>query len=317
MSEEIKECVLCGLSNSHFYWRSLDDQYFVECKRCKEYIISREYVVFSDVRGELKKYGYLLSGLSREYFENNLGRPEFHFDKINEILKNHILPDPKDPIDRAKKLLARIRERTEYFGQFIELDTTKDYSLAYAKNEDEFRAILALLNKKKYTNATTNYREYPGGTAKIQLLEDGWEFTNSNISANTESNQGFVAAWFDSSTNEYIDTIVETIKKTGFKPVCIRDEKFPERIMDKSLSEIRKSRFLVIDTTGSRPSVFFEAGFAEALNLQIFYVHKGEVPKEFYVKHYQFYIYNNREQLGEILSSAIESRIKNPKSSRV
>lgn len=82
--------------------------------------------------------------------------------------------------------------------------------------------------------------------------------------------------------------------------------------MDKALAEIRESRFLVVDLTKNRPSVFFEAGFAHGLGIEIIFVYKeGEgTDLEFYAKHYQCYKYSSPDELRELVKNAISARIK-------
>jgi hypothetical protein len=186
-------------------------------------------------------------------------------------------------------------------------------SLAYAMNEKEFRAMLSLLSDKNYISLSLTSELAEHGQATLNILADGWEFVHASSTTDSYSYQGFIAAWFDLSTNEFIDAISSVIKETRFKPVCIRDEKFPERIMDKALGEIRKSRFIVVDLTGTRSSVFFEAGFAEALGLEVFYLHKGKIPSDSYIRHYQCYTYNSVDELKEVLRDALSARLNAPR----
>jgi hypothetical protein len=114
--------------------------------------------------------------------------------------------------------------------------------------------------------------------------------------------------------DESIKAIEEAIKETGYRPVCIKEKYYSETIMDKALGEIRKSRFVVIDLTGGRNSVFFEAGFVLGLDIEAIYVYKEEAegaknPAEFYIKHYQCYKYKDAEELKETIMNAIEARI--------
>jgi nucleoside 2-deoxyribosyltransferase len=82
--------------------------------------------------------------------------------------------------------------------------------------------------------------------------------------------------------------------------------------LEKALSEIRKSKFVIANLTGTRSSVFFEAGFAFGLNKDIIFVYdeKGGLPPEFYAKHYQCYAYKDEIELKDILKNAIAARIK-------
>jgi nucleoside 2-deoxyribosyltransferase len=109
---------------------------------------------------------------------------------------------------------------------------------------------------------------------------------------------------------ESINAIEGAIRESGYTPVCIKHDHFPDRIMDKALSEIRKSRFIIIDLTNARNSVFFEAGFAMGINIEAIYVCKTTLPEEFYVRHYQCYKYKDGVELKDILKDAIAARIK-------
>jgi nucleoside 2-deoxyribosyltransferase len=114
--------------------------------------------------------------------------------------------------------------------------------------------------------------------------------------------------------NDSIVAIEGAIREAGFKSMCIRGEHFSERIMDKALGEIRTSRFIVVDLTGARGSVFFEAGFAHGLGIEAIYVFKDDgtgnnTSLEFYVKHYQCYKYKSTEELRSILVDAIRARM--------
>jgi len=311
------DCPLCKYPNIKTQGDgALSTNYFVDCVRCGNYSISDQCLLAS--KGRLEEIGYILSGLTREINEEGItidNRPKFLTTNLDEYLKDFRIPNINSVEDKAKKLLQRIKDRTKFFGEKIELDSTKDYSLAYAKNEDEFRALFALLNKKKLTNIGTDYREYPGGTAKIVLEATGWELANNIKGRNKNSEQGFIALWIKEDRIEFKEAIEKGIEDAKFKHFCVWGKHFSDTIIDKALGEIRNSRFLVIDLTGSRSSVFFEAGFAHGLGIEIIYVYdKNSVEKgselDFYVKHYQCHSYENPEQLRTIVNNAVKARIK-------
>ncbi len=157
----------------------------------------------------------------------------------------------------------------------------------------------------------------------IQQLKSKREFTLDRLKLGivdkpiqkklNDAKQVFIATWFDESMNESIEAISNGIKKAGLIPECIKDEHFSERIMDKALSEIKKSRLVVIDLTGSRNSVFFEAGFAFGLGIEPIYVYKKDDKTgnslEFYVKHYKCYGYKNSKDLEGQIENIIKARI--------
>jgi hypothetical protein len=188
------------------------------------------------------------------------------------------------------------------------------YPLAYAKNAAEFESLLNFLKEKNLIKYNLSGISGQSFQITASLLADGWTRVNNSTASNKESSQGFIAIWFDEKMEESIAAIEAGIQASGFEPICIKDKYFPERIMDKALAEIRKSRFIVVDLTESRNSVFFEAGFAYGLGIEAIYVYKkdskGSSPLDFYVKHYQCYEYSDPADLKEIIKNAVSARIK-------
>ena len=316
---ETKNCPICGYTEAKQFSRSSRNLGgFFQCKRCGEYEASHDLFIFSDVKERVQKVSYILSGLARELFETGANPPSFSLENFEALAKQFPVPDVKSIEEKIKKLLQRVREKTQYFGEEIKLgDIENVVPLAYAKNSDELIALFTLMTEKKLAKIGILNNESDDGkrTVRITLSANGWDLTNTLEDKNKESDRGFVAVWFHDSMNENINAAEEAITESGFRAICIRDEHFSERIMDKALGEIRRSRFVIVDLTGNRGSVFFEAGFAHGLGIETIYVyceeHDGEVTNlEFYVKHYQCYKYKTPVDLKETLKAAIAARIK-------
>lgn len=307
-------CPICGFEETKQSLSSRRDMYFMRCGRCGEYEISWELLHgFNDLKKKLGEVGYILSGLSRELYEVDGSQPVFTIKNIEDNLKHFLIPDIKNIEEKIKKLLQRVRAKTEYFGQEVLLgDIETVVPLAYAKNPDELMALFTFMTEKRLAKISvlTNNRKR---MVKMTLWANAWDITNSLEDKNKESNKGFIATWFHDSMNESINAVEEAISESGFQPICIRDEHFSERIMDKALGEIRRSRFVIVDLTGNRGSVFFEAGFAHGLGIETIYVYCEEQEKsttlEFYVRHYKCYKYKTPAELKEILRAAIAARI--------
>ncbi|MES2315035.1 MAG: hypothetical protein V4524_03835 [Patescibacteria group bacterium] len=301
------KCFLCHKSGEDvgIYPISSRDLYRIICPRCGEYKISDECLRYTPESND----AYLLSGLVRELNEQRQ-IPEFLTTNIETLKNSYPVPKSNDIAEKANKLLQRLKAKIEYFGQSTEVNCKNDYPLAYAKNPKEFEALIKMLEQKNLAHWAPLSNTDGLYAYKITLTANGWELGNKLGKENSESEQGFIAAWFDESMNESITAMEEAITEAGYMPVCIKDSLFPEKIMDKALGEIRKSRFVVVDLTGTRSSVFFEAGFAFGLNIETIYVCKDELPPEFYVRHYQCYKYSTKKELKEILINAIAARIK-------
>ena len=311
-------CPICGFHKFKGHDRDNHDVYFISCERCGEFKITADSLREQDMSERISNVGYILSGLARELYETRGTTPIFTTKNFEEYAKNYPVPDINSIEEKIKKLLQRLRKKTEYFGQEIDLgDIETVVPLAYAKNSSELMALFALMTEKKLATigVTTNSQDDGLRRVKITLSANAWDITNTSRKENTESDRGFIATWFDDSMNASIDEIEKAITDCGFKAICLRHEHFSERIMDKALGEIRQSRFIVADLTGKKESVFFEAGFAHGLGIEIIYIyreHDGEAKSqlEFYMRHYQCYGYRNPSELKEILKNAISARIK-------
>lgn len=313
MTEEQKLCPVCKYVDFQTDIFSDGKERFIHisCKRCGEYYITHTCLVAENAKKKISDNMPALAGLIRELTEKGQEPIKILSHSIDELIEHYVIPDMNNVEAKAEKLLQRIKEKTPHFGADIRIQGGKDFPLAYAENEIEMYALLDLLEQKGLIE-----QDKDTGGSYVKISADGLILGNKLSSiANKESERAFVAIWFDPSMRETADAIKEAMETSGFTPICIWDEHFSEKIMDRALGEIRGSRFLVVDLTGNRPSVFFEAGFANGLDIETIYVYnKNEelAPSlEFYVRHYQCYSYENVEELKEQLVDAIKARIKN------
>lgn len=99
------------------------------------------------------------------------------------------------------------------------------------------------------------------------------------------SEQTFVAMWFDESVDEaYEEGIEPAIREAGYKPLRIDEKEHNNKIDDEIAREIRRSRFVVCDFTcglvehgGKRTAlprggVYYEAGFAQGLGIPVIWM---------------------------------------------
>jgi hypothetical protein len=101
----------------------------------------------------------------------------------------------------------------------------------------------------------------------------------------------FVAMWFNEEMDRVYSEVIEpAIKETGYESFRIDRHDHNNRIDDEILANIRTSKFLVADFTGSRGGVYFEAGFALGLGLPVVWLcKKDELDKvHFDTRQYNF-----------------------------
>ncbi len=129
--------------------------------------------------------------------------------------------------------------------------------------------------------------------------------------------QVFVAMWFDDSMNEPYDCgIAPAICDTGYRPRRIDRKRYVGPVVDEILAEIRKSRFVVADLTGSSEcgapgGVYYEAGFAHALDIPVIYTCRKDRKDtvHFDVDHLYRIEWETCEELRKKLKNHIEEAV--------
>ncbi|MBN1654253.1 MAG: hypothetical protein JXA30_10825 [Deltaproteobacteria bacterium] len=113
----------------------------------------------------------------------------------------------------------------------------------------------------------------------MSLSLKGWERFDT-LRSGSRGDRAFVAMWFDQSMNEaYKSGIEPALVSCGYQPPfrvddplhdkSRKDREYKNRIDDRILAEIRRARFVVADASGARPSVYYEAGFADGLGIPV------------------------------------------------
>ena len=115
----------------------------------------------------------------------------------------------------------------------------------------------------------------PAGVQRLEELE----------TKAVNSEQAFVAMWFDESVKEAYEKGIEpAIRDAGYKPLRIDKKEFNNKIDDQIIAEIRRSRFVVCDFTCElieydgkqrafpRGGVYYEAGFAQGLGIPVIWM---------------------------------------------
>ncbi len=116
---------------------------------------------------------------------------------------------------------------------------------------------------------------------KVFLTSKAFERLDALEAANPESQQGFIAMWFDEGMADAATAIAAAIEDAGYAPMIINNKEHNGDITDAIIAEIRRSRFVVADFTCGvaeangrkegvpRGGVYFEAGFAMGLGIEV------------------------------------------------
>jgi hypothetical protein len=146
--------------------------------------------------------------------------------------------------------------------------------------------------------------------SNLQISPKGWSQIDSLRHGNPQSRIAFIAMWFDESTNDAWAAIEKGIRAAGYEPLRIDQKQHNNKIDDEIVAAIRRSKFVVSDFTKQRGGVYFEAGFAKGLGLEVIWLcRKDEIGEVHFDTRQYSHIVWEADKLDE-LSKSLKNRIE-------
>ena len=212
--------------------------------------------------------------------------------------------------EKAERLMLHLAKNNSKPGGYIQISdrSAELLGICWCQDQEEFLFILLkyLVTERGFlTRGTDNY-----GKSGYQITTKGWSYLDDLGSKSKDSRQGFIAMWIDDSVNEAWKAIDQGIRAAGYNALRIDQKQYNNEITDEIIAEIRKSRFLVADLTDHRNGVYFEAGFAKGLGLEVVWLcRRDELEKaHFDTRQYNFIVWE-ADKLTD-LSKALQNRIE-------
>lgn len=207
-------------------------------------------------------------------------------------------------------LLQYLAKEAEYQPSKVTvIEPLWDFPIAFCKDRSELDFYISHL-------ADSGLVEDVQRTARscgLKITFKGWEKIEQMARPNLESKQAFVAMWFsDEVNNVFTEEMIALLEKdTGFSMFRVNMKQFNEKICDRIIAEIRKSRFLVADVTGQRQGVYFEAGYAKGLGLPVIWTCREDEKEKchFDTRQYNHIFWKTPEELREKLRDRILATI--------
>jgi hypothetical protein len=237
---------------------------------------------------------------------------------LEEENVEHILMNsnyPKTTKERLDNLLVHIYKMQDFDGYQIGFDITARRFLSYEtffKTTDEMLFYLRTLKELDFIElkelVTTNY-------IYVYLTYKGLEYLTKISNEGQSSNNCFIAMSFSSEHYDiYSNGIYPALDATGFNPIRVDAVHIDSErtINDEIIASLKRSKFCIADFTGNKSGVYFESGYALGRGQKVIYTcHKDEIEKlHFDLKHNQFILYDNTEELRIALINKIEAWIK-------
>ncbi|MFI5399300.1 MAG: hypothetical protein ACHQ9S_27540 [Candidatus Binatia bacterium] len=299
MADEPTACRIClqtgGVSsNTQFD----NDIRTVSCARCGRYRITLSAYEDVDNNKQFREASYLISGVTRNAAER--GAPLLiRTDNLHQLLASALRPSTVG--EAADRLLEWIASKSSKFGESVPVDGRTDYPIIYGKDNEEFVYILDHLKQRDFV------RQTPTGSA-FRITPAGYEHLETLSRPNPSSTQAFVAMWFSPELKDAYEKGIEpAVRAAGYAPFRVDAVEYNDKIDDRIVAEIRKSRFLIADCTGHRGGVYFEAGLALGLGMPVIWTCRADGLDEihFDTRQYNFIVWQSPVDFRERLTNRI------------
>ena len=211
--------------------------------------------------------------------------------------------------DRAKRLLEYLRQHSSVPGKELQLfGEHLAGALAWSESitPDELAWLCGGLVAEGRVRRT------------VQPADRGFSVVVTD-QGHRRSNDAFVAMWLDKSMNEVFNLGIRPgIEDAGYRAIRIDHQPDVDKIDDDILENIRRCCFIVADFThgqdGVRGSVYFEAGFARGLEIDVIHTCRADQIGELHFDTRQYHhIRWNMDDLDKLrrqLAERIRARIR-------
>jgi hypothetical protein len=272
------------------------DSWTIKCVRCGDFSIDEA------AWDSIKDSGpaYLAAGLLREARERGEA-PEKVTVELLEVARQWA---PRSPVEIADRLLKKLVQKSHYFGDIVELNLREDFSLAYARNDQELRSCLEHLKETKLIKSISF------DDSKVSVTAEGFRRVDEASRRGLEAGKAFIAMSFDLELREAFEGgIVPGVRDAGYLPVRLDFLEHAGNIDDRMMAEIRESRFVVADFTHHRNGVYFESGFALGLGLPVIWTCRKDHLEQahFDTSHFNHLEWTTPEDLREKLAVRIRA----------
>lgn len=230
------------------------------------------------------------------------GKVELDTQTIDDLVET--ASRPQDPLESINLLLRHVRRLASSPGESVEFDLERDAPLVYARDQQEMNYYLMKASGMGLIESD--------GSKRYRLDVEGWERLRELDERRAESNQAFVAMWFDEEWEEaYGNGFAPALDDAGYDPLRIDMREHNEQIDNKIIAEIRQSGLLVADFSGQREGVYFEAGFALGLGIPVIWTcHEDHIDElHFDTRQYNHIVWSAPDDLREQLVNRIEATL--------
>jgi len=312
--EEGNKMSICPICSREARFPSgYSDAYQVNCTVCGVYFITleaREEIKENDkVKLSVLMLERKLSGLAPLAIFSEQPTIEVHPNFRIILLSDLLSTFPTSVNERLNRSLLNLSKLSNFPGDAIEI-LQGDSSIFFIQTSNVREAffIMTYLANDGLIELKDNKVGFP---TSLSLTVKGWNAIAELEKLKNESNQAFIAMWFDQEMNPASEMIKQAIEDTNYKAVRIDQLDHNNKIDDEIIAEIQRSKFIVADFSGHRGGVYFEAGYAMGLGIPVIWTCKADhlADLHFDTRQYSHIVWENEDELYNKLFNRIRATI--------
>lgn len=276
------------------------DRLVVVCADCGRYAIDPPFAIYLN-QDEIKYPRHILSGVTRNASEHGqlivLGE-----DNAQRLVDE--APVPLTLFDAIDRMLVHLANNAP---NFLDAFNPEFEHLAPAVFLRDQNGAIRLLQKMKNAGLIDWQT-----SRSIGLSLTGWQRVDELKATGAKSDQGFVAMWFNPSTDDaWEHGFKVALRENGYEPVRVDLVHHNQKICDRIIVEIRRSGLMVADFTGNRAGVYYEAGFAQGLGIPVIWTCREDHFEEvhFDTRQYNHVVWRDATDLKSQLSDRIAATV--------
>jgi len=244
----------------------------VECRTCGKFTLTGTAEAL--LRNFPPARRVILSAVLRDASLN--GQPPLEVDSYSLDALSDPSRVPKTVGERLERIGRLLEQRQDRIGAAVNLMPEDEYPVAFARDGDEFWAMLRILRDRG--DITLSSGRLNNAPLAVTLTPKGINWLDRiRVTRRTEGNLVFVAMPYD---DPYKDAFEPGVRAAcgalGYNAEPLYRDESNAMWMDRILSRIRESRFVVADISEHRGGVYLEAGYALGQNLPVIFTCKDE-----------------------------------------
>ena len=176
------------------------------------------------------------------------------------------------------------------------------------RNVDPFSAIFNPPYGASMLSTVVDLIDKTIGVLQADPPEPAQELSRIQVEPDVQKGYAFIAmpiAPGDPLIEDVLDAIKDAAKRCGIHAERVDEPQSNDKITDRILESIRKAEYVIVDLTGSRPNVFYEAGYAQGLGKTPIYVAREGTKLEFDLKDYPVIFFRGMKELKDSLENRL------------